>query len=384
MKILARNILLSDQRKFRVTRHLTFWFARLLFLLFVAAVGKIIIPPTGFVITSEILRVVIAIQFAKLILEIVFAYTGIYLLLPRFLMREKYFWFSLGLIFNSVVHIFLLQSFLKWILPLHIYEAMSFSVITEFIMIGAFPVFIVILTYKILKTWYQKEEERTDLIISNSRAELMLLKAHVHPHFLFNTLNNIYSYALDRSSKAAELVSKLSHIIRYMTMECDQSRVSLAKELKMLNDYVGLEKVRYGKRLNLSVDIQGDASEKFIAPLLMIPLIENSFKHGASRMLSHPWISLSIIIEESRLQFNLSNSRPMQQPVANGKSGLGLKNVKRRLDLLYGKNYYLEISSDAEVFSVKMELSLERSSEVTATNEREFNLLNTPQTYASV
>jgi LytS/YehU family sensor histidine kinase len=207
--------------------------------------------------------------------------------------------------------------------------------------------------------------------VSNTNAELLLLKAQVHPHFLFNTLNNIYSFILHKSPTAGELVSKLTHIIRYMTTECDRPLVSLSKEIKLLQDYIGLEKIRYGNRLDLQVQIVGETENKMIVPLLMIPFIENSFKHGASRMLDQPWIKLNIEVEEERMIFSLSNSHPntndnrnelaLPSSVVNGKHGLGLKNVKRRLQILYPANHSLMINSEAESFTVHLEVPLEES-----------------------
>ena len=144
----------------------------------------------------------------------------------------------------------------------------------------------------------------------NANAELQLLKAQVHPHFLFNTLNNIYSFSLNQSPQAGTLVKKLSGMLGYMIHECEEKLVPLEKELKLIQDYMGLEKVRYGKRLDMQVEIHGDFENKFIAPLLMIPFVENSFKHGTSQMLQHPWIKLEITTVRNQLFFKLSNSKP--------------------------------------------------------------------------
>ena len=114
-----------------------------------------------------------------------------------------------------------------------------------------------------------------------ANAELQLLKSEIHPHFLFNTLNNIYSSILNKSSNAKGLVIKLSDTLKYMIYDCEAPLVPLEEELKMIEDYIGLEKVRYGKRLNMEVEIKGDYRNKLIAPLLLIPFIENCFKHGA-------------------------------------------------------------------------------------------------------
>ena len=165
----------------------------------------------------------------------------------------------------------------------------------HFIINGPPVICAIFLTVKMLKNYYLKMQEKTSIIKESADAELQLLKAQIHPHFLFNTLNNIYSFNLDKSPLAADLVLKLSHTLKYMVNDCEAALVPLDKELKMLQDYIGLEKVRYGKRLKITADITGDSKNKLITPLLMIPFVENSFKHGASKMLEHPWIRMQII-----------------------------------------------------------------------------------------
>ena len=191
-------------------------------------------------------------------------------------------------------------------------------------------------------------------------AELQLLKAQVHPHFLFNTLNNIYAFTITKSPIAADLVDKLFGILHYMILEGQNMWVPLKKEIKLIQDYISLEKVRYGDRLNINVNIQGNAENKFIAPLLMIPFVENSFKHGSSKMLTHPKVELSIIIEGAQLIFILRNNKPNShtQECQSNKGGIGLKNTAKRLQLLYPDKHNLKIESTDTSFSVYMNITL--------------------------
>ena len=157
------------------------------------------------------------------------------------------------------------------------------------------------------------------------------------------------------------------------------------KEIKLIQDYISLEKIRYGDRLNISVNIKGNAESKFIAPLLMIPFVENSFKHGSSKMLTHPTVELSIIIEEAHLIFMLRNNKPnpnTQAIQSNTKGGIGLKNTAKRLQLLYPDKHNLKIESTDTSFSVYMHLVLKEMKEVNLENS---HLPATPPTlsYAS-
>jgi two-component system LytT family sensor kinase len=215
---------------------------------------------------------------------------------------------------------------------------------------------LLLLSLKKIKDWYIKQNENRVLIRENSNAELLLLKARVHPHFLFNTLNNIYFFILSEPVKAKNLVAKLENLLYYMINECNVPLVPLAKEITMINDYFELEKVRYDN-IDIELKILGDDTNKMIAPLLMIPFIENSFKHGTSKMLREPWIKLFLQIDTDMLYFTLTNNKPADA-VATKETGIGLNNVKKRLALLHPKDHYLAIKPTPNSFTVNMQIPL--------------------------
>ena len=221
----------------------------------------------------------------------------------------------------------------------------------------------VAIAIKLLKRWWIKQRETEQIAKEKIGAELQLLKAQIHPHFLFNSLNNIYSFALEASPKAPEMIQKLSGLLHYMLYECRQAKVPLEKELKMIQDYITLEKVRYGERLNIEARFPEDTNDLVIAPLLLIPFVENSFKHGSSKMLSNPYVRLNITIQDEILYFKLTNSRPsaMEEISVKGNRGLGLRNVKKRLELLYPTNYELQIIEEPLEYSVWMKIVIAKS-----------------------
>jgi LytS/YehU family sensor histidine kinase len=231
------------------------------------------------------------------------------------------------------------------------------------------------LAIKLLKRWYLKQKETDQLVREKINAELQLLKAQVHPHFLFNTLNNIYSFILNGSDKAPEMIKKLSSLLHYILNDCNRQRVPLDKELSMIQDYIALEQIRYGDRLNLSMHIQGTAKDKLISPLLLIPFVENSFKHGTSRMLTHPWVRLDIYIEKDFLEFKLTNNKPEYNSEPPGKKGIGLNNVKKRLQLLYPETHSLNIVESEMSYEVFMKIDLhspgDKIKEDTVINKKE-------------
>ncbi len=213
---------------------------------------------------------------------------------------------------------------------------------------------------KFLKRWYLKQIETEQLTRENISAELQLLKAQVHPHFLFNTLNNIYSFILNGSPKAPEIIKKLSSLLKYILNECNRPLVPLEKELLMIQDYMELERIRYGDKLNISLHVQGNATGKMISPLLLIPFVENSFKHGTSQMLAHPWVKLDILIENEKLEFKISNNKPELKNEIITKNGIGLYNVKKRLQLLYPGAYSLNITENEMSYNVVLNISIHR------------------------
>ncbi|MBC7947474.1 MAG: histidine kinase [Chitinophagaceae bacterium] len=208
-----------------------------------------------------------------------------------------------------------------------------------------------------MKYWYMKEQRNLQLQKENIASQLQLLTAQVHPHFLFNTLNNIYSYTQNTSPVASKLVSGLSDILRFILYECNQPLVPLSKELKMIKDYISLEQIRYDNKLDLHLDLPANSNDLQIAPLLLLPLVENCFKHGTSHMLEQPWISLHISIRGNQMNMKLVNGKTAEAQT-DGASGIGVQNVRKRLEILYPGKHELIITPEEDVFIVNLKLEL--------------------------
>ncbi|HEY0896810.1 MAG TPA: histidine kinase [Sphingobacteriaceae bacterium] len=300
-------------------------------------------------------------KFLILLICMAYTYMVVYRFLPTFILKRRMPAFILRLAAATLLAyvamglaIYLNTMVFKTATAL----AAGWIVTMNFLFMGPPVVCLLFLACKMLKTYFEKMEEKVSLARENANAELQLLKAQVHPHFLFNTLNNIYSFTITRSPEAPLLVKKLSGMLRYMTSECDQPLVPLYKELKILRDYIDLEKVRYGNRLSLRVNVRGDTRHKLIAPLLLIPFVENSFKHGSSKMLERPWIVMEIRIGADKLLFSISNSKPAERHRHIGENGIGLGNVQQRLKLLYPGEHHLEIIRKEHSYEVRLHLPL--------------------------
>jgi sensor histidine kinase YesM len=359
-----------EMGRYRLLRHLIFWIAWILF----SATVQLTNLNSGPIALADLAIYQLMRAFTRLPSHILFCYVTIYFFVPRFILKRKYkqfiLYFSLFLfglywfnyfVLTPIYHlpgVILDLPFNQVQLPLFIRKFYSFYSNINFT--GAIPACCLMLSIKYYKDWYKKQSESEMLIRENKLAELQLLKAQIHPHFLFNTLNNIYSFTLTGSPQAAALVDKLSGMIDYITTEGAKSFVPVEKELQLINDYIGLEKVRYGGRLDMQVQINGEYKNKMIAPLLMIPFVENCFKHGASVMRGQQWIKLTILIKEDQLYFNLSNSKPPQGIDTNNKKGIGLENVQKRLQLVYPDNHFLKIESTNDTYIVQLKVSLQQ------------------------
>jgi len=214
---------------------------------------------------------------------------------------------------------------------------------------------------KLLKQWFTTQQINQSLKQEKLAAELKFLKAQIHPHFLFNTLNNLYALTLKKSAKAPEVVLKLSDLLDYMLYECNVSKVGLDKEITMLENYIELEKIRYGD--DLTVDFQIDKASKsvLISPMLLLPLVENAFKHGVSAEINSKWIKINLETNNGSLQFSIENSKDPKS--TNNKEtyteGIGLKNVIRRLELVYKDVHELKVSDNGDSFIVVLKINME-------------------------
>ena len=214
--------------------------------------------------------------------------------------------------------------------------------------------------FKMFKDHYVKNIRNQQLLKENVEAQLQLLRAQVHPHFLFNTLNNIYSQTQLESPKGSKMIMGLSDILRYILYEGQKPFVPLKQELLMIKEYINLEKIRYGSKLDVDVSTPDQTDDIYIAPLLLLPFVENCFKHGTSNMLHDPWINLIIELNDKILVMKLMNGNTQLKDDIQGKPGIGLNNVRQRLDLLYKDKHDLQLREDEEVFVVDLKVELVR------------------------
>jgi sensor histidine kinase YesM len=365
----SQHFIFSEERSDRIKRHLVFWFFWWLWFTFIHALLPMTSP--GY---SYFKNIPYSLVESPLLLipQIFLVYPLLYFVLPQYIFTNKYvkaiFWCAVFLAISGIVNqlmiMYVNRPVLEFILPERFLintqrtpqASFVMGVLSSFkggLLGAAFAVGL-----KLLKHWYLKEKKNLELLKEKTEAQLQLLTAQVHPHFLFNTLNNIYSQTQTESPKGSKMIMQLSDILRYVLSEGNKQTVPLGKELVMLQDYINLEKVRYGNELDIHVSVPGETGNLQIAPLLLLPFVENCFKHGASKFLSHPWINLKMEIRGTMMIMKLMNGKDTNNNEVPPRSGIGVNNVKKRLELLYKDKYELNITDDPDVFVVDLQLEL--------------------------
>jgi two-component system, LytTR family, sensor kinase len=195
------------------------------------------------------------------------------------------------------------------------------------------------------------------LRIEKQAAELNYLKSQTNPHFLFNTLNNIYSLARDKSDLAPESILRLSKMLRFMLYETGGNYIAIEQELKIINDYIALEKLRYDESLRINFNHDIEDMKQALPPLLLIPLVENAFKHGVSETRSQPFVEMHLSVNRRQLAFIVKNSSEVAPGEGNVKENIGLSNLRRQLELLY-KKYDLSVQQQKSVFIATLKIDL--------------------------
>lgn len=213
-------------------------------------------------------------------------------------------------------------------------------------------------TLKLLIHIVRLKNKNDRLQLEKKNAELSYLKSQTNPHFLFNTLNNLYSLAEERSALTAGAILRLSAILRFMLYESEASFIAIGKEMKIIREYIELERLRYDDTLDIRIEEQADDSGQLVPPLLLIPLVENAFKHGVSETIHQPFIHIRLQVKDRKLEFTVKNSKSRKEVPGALKENIGLGNLRRQLDLLFA-TYTLEINNEATSFQVSLSIQLD-------------------------
>lgn len=343
---------------FRIVSHLMFWIVVGFFYFLV------------FNWNSEFREVSVIFSAGLLPVAILATYFFNYTLVPKYLWKKRFGRFFLFSFYTLILS--------TWLSFLIVFFALMYILSTKASIEPAalrpelqvislnFIIFLAIAIKQVKRAFYiyQEKNELEKTALTNElklkEAELKLLKAQIHPHFLFNTLNNLYGLTLEKSDDAPDLVLKLSEILDYILYRCDEKRVPLAEEITNLKNYIEIEKIRYSEKLILELNFPQKTGQLKIAPLIILPFIENAFKHGVSKFPGIAFVKIKISIISNTLICTIENTKNQTlKTKENYSNGIGLVNVKKRLDLMYPQKYILKIDEPEETFSVNLTLELE-------------------------
>jgi sensor histidine kinase YesM len=279
-------------------------------------------------------------------------YINLYFLIPRYLFLKKYLHYGIS------VSILILSTSLLIAIWMTKFDQIDW--VSRFIVMVINVLFSLLMTSagKLFFEYLEKMIKLKEIENKQLKSELNILKSQVNPHFLFNTLNNLYGLITqNENQKASEITLKLAELTRYLLESSKTEKVSIKKELKFIEDYLCLEKIRLSKNTDIKFDVSGIDKEVFVAPLLFIPMVENAFKHGLQTVTEKSFAHFSLAIQGDDLFFEARNSigRKFQN---HSKSGTGIKNLKNRLQLIYPEKHQLDIENTANFYKVTLHLEL--------------------------
>ncbi len=282
-------------------------------------------------------------------------YFNYYYWLPRHLIQRKKYWFyTLSMVTMIIVNAFLVNS-IMWLFTNDAYYLSPRSAL--FMSIDTSVIVAFTTAFKFMQQWNERNQYAKELEKKNLESELEMLKSQINPHFIFNTLNMIYFLMEQKDEKAKEVLLKFSDILSHQLYDYNKEFIDLDKEIRYLENYIELQKLRYDEEiLDLAYQLPKQTGGLKIAPMLLIPFIENAFKHGSNS--SRFKVDVKLKLDNGQLVFLTKNSINLNKIKTKGIGGIGLKNVKRRLELTYANRYELDIQNDGKVYTANLKIQL--------------------------
>ncbi len=289
------------------------------------------------------------------------AYLNYFIFLPRFLERKRIGQYLLEFFIPFTILMIVRVHLQRYIVDGYTHQVGYFYSDTFIIQAGATSIFIVIFVAMLhfAKEWFEFEARKKEIENEKLLSELNFLKAQINPHFLFNTLNNLYYLAYSQSPNTTEVIAKLSQMMRYMIYDTNQPKVLMSKEIEYMQNYISLERLRLNNQTPIEFTVNDEGKDVWITPLIFITFLENAFKHGISNNSTDAWVKASIKLTGDTCVYTVANSKSRTAKVDNGgKSGIGLQNVQRRLALSYPDRYSLQVEDTDKSYSVELKLTL--------------------------
>jgi LytS/YehU family sensor histidine kinase len=301
-------------------------------------------------------------------IHMILAYFNVYYLMPKLVFTQKYFLYTISLITALFTMLLVKYNLTYYLAGTDVWPegpvettSLTFGYAVH-TMIGEVYVMSFFTAIKLTIDWLRESSRFHDLERRQLQTELRFLRSQVSPHFFFNTLNNIYSLTLEKSDKAPEVILKLSDLMRYLLYATKKRKQSLTSEIECIQNYIDLERIRFDDSLKIDMHISGELSKCKIAPMLLIPLVENCFKHGASKNIGEMRIEIDLEVTNGFMTFKIANTIPnsnSSRDLPTRAGGIGLSNVKKRLELGYDpSDYELTIFEEDKMFNVLLKLKV--------------------------
>lgn len=351
---------LSRNRGFGIVLHILFW-SMAYFLLFQAGQSR-------FAEKAEIWM-----PFPFLLVHAILVYSNIYFLLPRFFFRKKFWVYGLTILGIFLISLIMLFLIMEWTGEETTFQITKFdpdgnilgvihdrhgikrgriTVINFFFLFSS-------TIFGLGREFLRRERERANLEQERLKAEMKFLRAQINPHFLFNVMNNLYATVKLQPSKAGELISKISDMLRYVIYDCSKPKVSIGKEAEYLKSYVFFQEMKDPDRIRIKLEILLENEDFAVEPMLLLPFVENAFKHSYSDVAEEIHVRIFLKANSDGIEFFCQNSLPLEQAELEkdpSHSGIGIKNVKSRLDFSHSGKYALDIRKSEETFEVNLNL----------------------------
>ncbi len=352
------RFLYDNKIKFRVSRHILF------FLLTVFAFTAVLYVQKG----NESFPDILWLTFINALFFFSYAYLTIFLLIPEFLLKRKILWFLVlfslvGIGLSAIKLVVSDQIFYAAISPENIQRSGFMNL--RFIVVNTKDMTFIVAMFciaKYIKDYLYSERYRKELEVQTREAQRKLFQSQFDPHFMFNTINNLYALSLLNPVKTNEVITRIKTVLNYIIEEIQKEYVELENEVALVENFIQLEKLRYGKRLKVDFNIEGEIHLFKIPPLILFIMVENCFKHGSSLDAGTPWIKIDVIVKSGRVHLSAENSKPKTKIKRKSELNVNshLLNLRKRLKILYSPNGYNFIIRDTEKsFKVQVELKEE-------------------------
>lgn len=289
------------------------------------------------------------------------AYLNYYIFLPRFMQHKKLLRYLFEFLIPFVILIAIRIVIQRYMVDGYTYKVAYYYSGLYVVQAVSVTLFIAIFIgmLRFAADWFELEARKKAIENERLMAELNFLKAQINPHFLFNTLNNLYYLAYSKSDNTTVVIDKLSKMMRYMIYDSNHPTVLLSKEIEYMENYISLEQLRLNNEVPIKFEVKGEVNDIRIAPLIFITFLENAFKHGVNNKTSSAWVNVGIHLQGKQCIYTVENSKqPLPADSKEGKSGIGLQNVQRRLELSYPDKYSLQVEDKADSYFIKLNITL--------------------------